>query len=106
MVLAIAFSMNTFVFDNPALREIGGLIGTSVSGFFLIFIGLINVITLVKLWRGAWGAGAEQVGISNRTIRAISMDPKEFYEMLGSGSSNDQQKLAYVSARLSVWTRI
>ncbi|AKG35609.1 HoxN/HupN/NixA family nickel/cobalt transporter [Paenibacillus durus] len=56
MVLVIALSMNRLVLDNQALREAGGLIGTFVSGFFLIFIGLINVFTLVKLWRGARGA--------------------------------------------------
>lgn len=61
MVLGIALSMNTFVLDNPKVRDIGGLIGTLVSGFFLIFVGLINVFTLMKLWRGARGS-ANQTG--------------------------------------------
>ncbi|MFD1774870.1 HoxN/HupN/NixA family nickel/cobalt transporter [Paenibacillus rhizophilus] len=64
MVLGIALSMNTFVLDNPKVREIGGLIGTLVSGFFLLFVGLINVFTLMKLWRGARGA-ANQTGGSS-----------------------------------------
>ncbi|BCG57068.1 HoxN/HupN/NixA family nickel/cobalt transporter [Paenibacillus sp. URB8-2] len=79
MVLAIAFSMNTFVFDNPALREIGGLIGTSVSGFFLIFIGLINVITLVKLWRGAWGAGGRTGGNFKSDHQSHQHGPKGIF---------------------------
>ncbi|MDT3427378.1 high-affinity nickel-transport protein [Paenibacillus forsythiae] len=52
MVLGIALSMNSLVLGNPAVREIGGMIGTFVSGFFLIFVGLINVFTLVKLLGG------------------------------------------------------
>ena len=34
------------VSDIPSLREIGGLIGTTVSAVFLLVIGLINLIPL------------------------------------------------------------
>ncbi len=36
---------------NSALQNTLGLIGTSVSGTFLILIGLLNLVVLVKIWR-------------------------------------------------------
>ncbi len=35
----------------PGLKEIGGLIGTSVSAIFLYLIGLINLLVLVDIYR-------------------------------------------------------
>ncbi|MEO5763733.1 MAG: HoxN/HupN/NixA family nickel/cobalt transporter [Casimicrobiaceae bacterium] len=38
----------------PGLREVGGLIGTSVSGVFLLVIGILNLVVLLDLldvWR-------------------------------------------------------
>jgi high-affinity nickel-transport protein len=37
--------------DIPALREIGGLIGTSVSAAFLLLIGFINLAVLLDIYR-------------------------------------------------------
>lgn len=37
--------------DGSRLQQTLGLIGTSVSGTFLILIGLINLIVLAKIWR-------------------------------------------------------
>jgi len=37
--------------DNSALRGIGGLIGTSVSGFFLFLIAILNLIVLLDVLR-------------------------------------------------------
>ena len=36
---------------NSALQNTLGLIGTSVSGTFLILIGILNLVVLVKIWR-------------------------------------------------------
>ena len=35
--------------DGSALKQVGGLIGTGVSGLFLILIGLINLIVLIHI---------------------------------------------------------
>jgi high-affinity nickel-transport protein len=37
--------------DIPAMSEIGGLIGTSVSAIFLLVIGFINLIVFVDIYR-------------------------------------------------------
>jgi len=40
----------------PGLREVGGLIGTSVSGVFLLIIGILNLLVLfdlLQVWRRA-----------------------------------------------------
>jgi len=37
--------------DIPAAQQIGGLIGTAVSGTFLIIIGIINLIVLIDIWK-------------------------------------------------------
>jgi high-affinity nickel-transport protein len=37
--------------DIPAFREIGGLIGTSVSAAFLLIIGLINLVVFIDIYR-------------------------------------------------------
>ena len=39
------------VSDIPTFREIGGLIGTSVSAAFLLLIGIINLIVLIDIYR-------------------------------------------------------
>ncbi len=39
------------VSDIPTFREIGGLIGTSVSAAFLLLIGVINLIVLIDIYR-------------------------------------------------------
>jgi nickel/cobalt transporter (NiCoT) family protein len=39
------------VSDIPTFREVGGLIGTSVSAVFLIVIGVINLVVLVDIYR-------------------------------------------------------
>jgi high-affinity nickel-transport protein len=39
------------VSDIPAFREVGGLIGTTVSAVFLLVIGLINLVVLVEIYR-------------------------------------------------------
>ena len=39
------------VSDIPTLREIGSLVGTSVSAAFLLLIGIINLIVLIDIYR-------------------------------------------------------
>src|SRR5690348_13328199 len=39
------------VSDIPTFREIGGLIGTTVSAVFLLVIGVINLVVLVDIYR-------------------------------------------------------
>ncbi|MBM7563223.1 HoxN/HupN/NixA family nickel/cobalt transporter [Paenibacillus sacheonensis] len=51
MVLAIACSVKWIQTEMPALQETGSLIGTSVSGVFLILIGILNLIILVNLFQ-------------------------------------------------------
>ena len=48
IVIAISASV---ISDVPALRSVGGLIGTSVSAAFLLLIGLINLVVLVDIYR-------------------------------------------------------
>ncbi len=51
MVLAIALSMKWVQNEMPQLQEIGGVIGTTVSGSFLIIIGLVNLVVLFNLYQ-------------------------------------------------------
>jgi nickel/cobalt transporter (NiCoT) family protein len=48
IVLALSAGL---VSDIPTLREIGGLVGTSLSAAFLLIIGTINLIVLVDIVR-------------------------------------------------------
>lgn len=47
--VALAVSALQARFDN--FREIGGLIGTGVSAFFLLVVGVANLFILVAVWR-------------------------------------------------------
>jgi high-affinity nickel-transport protein len=51
MVLAIALSIHWIQDKMPQLQEIGGIIGVTVSGSFLIIIGLINLVILFNLYK-------------------------------------------------------
>jgi nickel/cobalt transporter (NiCoT) family protein len=37
--------------DDSSLKQVGGLIGTGVSGLFLVLLGLINLVILVQILR-------------------------------------------------------
>ena len=37
--------------ENSSLKQIGGLVSTSVSGLFLVLLGLINLVILVQILR-------------------------------------------------------
>ena len=47
--LAVRAIVDNVVSDGGLLRNIGGLIGTSVSGIFLVLIGLLNLIILLDV---------------------------------------------------------
>ncbi|WP_197671776.1 Nickel transporter NicT [Devriesea agamarum] len=54
MALLIAVGSHyasTLVNGDSALHQTLGIIGTSVSGFFLILLGVINVIALAGIWK-------------------------------------------------------
>lgn len=46
---AVRFVVDGVVSDNGQLKNIGGIIGTSVSGLFLIAIGLLNLVILLDI---------------------------------------------------------
>jgi high-affinity nickel-transport protein len=47
--LAVKSIVQGVVSDNGQLRSIGGLIGTSVSGTFLVLIGVLNLVVLIGI---------------------------------------------------------
>jgi high-affinity nickel-transport protein len=51
--LSIAIALTSIALKNrfDALENVGGIIGTSVSAFFLLAIAIINIIILVAIWR-------------------------------------------------------
>lgn len=51
MAVLLGFSVRFAKQELPQFQEIGGIIGTLVSGFFLIAIGVLNLIILVSLVR-------------------------------------------------------
>lgn len=54
--VAVAFAAQKAVSFQESFADTGGLIGTSVSGFFLYLIGILNLIILigiVQVWRKA-----------------------------------------------------
>lgn len=51
LVLGIALSVQWIEREMPQLQEVGGLVGASVSGGFLVIIGLINLLILLNLFR-------------------------------------------------------
>ncbi|SFS68193.1 HoxN/HupN/NixA family nickel/cobalt transporter [Paenibacillus sp. BC26] len=51
MVLAIALSVKWIQNEMPFLQHTGKLIGTSVSGIFLLLIGIINLLVLINLFQ-------------------------------------------------------
>lgn len=51
MVGAIAFSVHWIQKHMPEMQEIGGVIGASVSGVFLVIIGLVNLVILIQLFQ-------------------------------------------------------
>jgi high-affinity nickel-transport protein len=55
IALALGFAAHAFVnsviTDGGQLKNVGGLVGTSVSGFFLVMIGIVNLLVLLDIVR-------------------------------------------------------
>ncbi|HKK08475.1 MAG TPA: HoxN/HupN/NixA family nickel/cobalt transporter, partial [Gemmatimonadota bacterium] len=55
LAVAITFAATAVKRDLPAMQNAGGVIGAAVSGSFLWFIGILNLLVLldlVKVWNG------------------------------------------------------
>ncbi len=53
LAVAIAFAASAIAQELPALKNIGGILGASVSGIFLWVIGILNLLVLVDIL-GVW----------------------------------------------------
>ncbi|NEW08132.1 HoxN/HupN/NixA family nickel/cobalt transporter [Paenibacillus sp. SYP-B3998] len=51
MAIATAFSVQWAARELPWLQRFGGVIGASVSGCFLVIIGILNLLILMNLYR-------------------------------------------------------
>jgi high-affinity nickel-transport protein len=64
LALALGFAaravLNSVISDNGQLRNIGGLIGTGLSGLFLVLIGILNLVILIDIARVYWRLGRGQ----------------------------------------------
>src|SRR2546429_3036609 len=47
--LTVQFIVQGVVSDNGELRSIGGIVGTTVSGSFLVLIGVLNLVILLGI---------------------------------------------------------
>jgi nickel/cobalt transporter (NiCoT) family protein len=69
--------------DIPAAQQIGGLIGTAVSGTFLIIIGIINLVVLIDIYKmfrkvsagGTYSEESLEDFLSNRGLLARILRP-------------------------------
>ena len=84
VALSILIALSAgFVSDIPAFREIGGLIGTTVSAAFLLVIGFINLAVLVEIYRmfrrvsqgGAYDEESLEDFLQNRGLLARLLRP-------------------------------
>lgn len=56
LAVVITFAAGAVKHDLPGLQNVGGVIGASVSGIFLWFIGILNLLVLLdilKVWKTA-----------------------------------------------------
>lgn len=72
MAIVTAFSVQWAERELPWLQRYGGVIGASVSGLFLVLIGVLNLIILISLYKMFLKS------------RGKSADDKEFEELLES----------------------
>ena len=82
LTLLVAISAG-IVADIPAAQAVGGLIGTAVSGTFLLVIGVINLVVLADIYRmfrtvsagGAYDEESLDEYLSNRGLLARILGP-------------------------------
>ncbi|MGH2467389.1 MAG: HoxN/HupN/NixA family nickel/cobalt transporter [Candidatus Limnocylindrales bacterium] len=80
VLLAVSASIAT---DIPAMQDVGGLIGTTVSALFLLVIGLINLVVLIDIYRmfrsvsagGAYNDQSMEDFLNNRGLLARIFRP-------------------------------
>jgi high-affinity nickel-transport protein len=56
LAIAVAFAAAAVKRELPALQDVGGIVGASVSGLFLWIIGILNLLVLLdvlKVWQSA-----------------------------------------------------
>lgn len=87
MVLVIGLTANTYIFNNETLRGAGSIIGTFVSGFFLLVIGFANAAMLVRSIREArqarGGSASEESGASSaRPVGLLSVVLRPLYRLV------------------------
>lgn len=70
LVLAIALSVKWVQTEMPLMQDIGGVIGMTVSGTFLLVIGLLNLAILIQLLR------------MFRLMRKEKLDPDRLNDLL------------------------
>ncbi len=51
MTLVLALATRAFAGEIPRLREVGQIVGTTISGLFLYLIGILNLIVMVDVYR-------------------------------------------------------
>ena len=71
--------VSTLVSDDSTAHQTLGLIGTSVSGFFLIVIGLINFAALLSIYR-VWREA--QTGVYDETALEAALNSRGFFARL------------------------
>ena len=76
LTAGLAATASAFAGGDPAFREAAGAVGTSVSGIFLLLIGLLNLAVLRDVLRGVAGMRAGEAaadapaagGLMSRTL--------------------------------------
>jgi high-affinity nickel-transport protein len=102
--LVIALSASSLQQRFPGLIEVGGVVGTLVSVFFLMGIAIINFFVLVGVYR----IFQRVRGGKRYTEEELNdfLAPRGLFGRLLSGIlPADFPQLAYVSARVPVWAR-
>jgi high-affinity nickel-transport protein len=73
LTLAVALAARLVTTELPHLRELGSLIGTTVSGLFLCAIGLVNLAMLVDVFRVF--VGLQRQGVDHQVLEAQLATP-------------------------------
>ncbi len=82
LTLLVAISAG-IISDIPTAQQVGGLIGTAVSGTFLIVIGIINLVVLVDIYKmfrqvsagGSYNEESLEDFLNNRGLLARLLRP-------------------------------
>ncbi|MBU8880000.1 HoxN/HupN/NixA family nickel/cobalt transporter [Bacillus sp. FJAT-29790] len=51
LAVLTAVSVNFVAKYMPSMQEIGGIIGVTVSGVFLVFLAILNLVLFIQLWK-------------------------------------------------------